>query len=154
MAGRRVLNEWSAKWKLPFSDCRAGCDVALGLDRVIEDGVAFCVELHEQVEIGEVAGEDCAAIPGRCEKDQRVVERFALLVLSVALQARQESGEDAGFAPSVAIWRENAMRGPQVDGRRNLCDHARGLRMPGVEQTGQGREFRFGHRGVPETRGA
>jgi len=126
---------------------------APGLERVIEDGVAFCVYLHKQIEIRDVASEYYATIRGCCEKNQRIIKRFALLVLTVSLQPRQESSEDAGFAPCVPIRRENAVRRPQLDGRGDLRNHTRCIRMHWVQQTGKGRQLRFSNRRMPEAPG-
>jgi hypothetical protein len=126
---------------------------ALGLEGVIEDGLPFCVELHEQIEIRDVASEHHATILGRCEKNQRIIEHFTLLGLTVSLQPRQESGEDAGFAPCFTVWCKNAMLRPQLDGRGELGDHTRCFRMRRVQQTGEGRQFRFRNRRVPEVPG-
>jgi len=38
---------------------------ALGLERVIEDGLPFCIELHEQIKIRDVASEHHATILSR-----------------------------------------------------------------------------------------
>jgi hypothetical protein len=128
-------------------------DQALGLERVIEDGLPFCVDLHEQIEIRDVASEHHATILGRCEKNQRIIEHFTPLGLTVSLQPRQESGEDAGFAPCVTVWCKDAMLRPQLDGCGDLGNHTRCTRMRRVQQTGEGRQLRFRNRRVPEAPG-
>ena len=102
--------------------------------RVIEDGLPSGVQLHQQIEFRDVAGEHHAAVFSRCEKDQCIVERLAPFVLAELLQARQQSGEDAGLAPCIPIRRENAVRRAQLDGRGNLGDRARRTRMRRVQQ--------------------
>lgn len=121
---------------------------------VVEDGLGLGVELSEEVEVGEVAGEDGAAVSFGGEEDQGVVECAALLGLAVVLEAGEQAGEDAGFAPGFTVGGEDAVLGALVDGGGDLGDDAGSLGVRGVEQAGEGGEFGFRDRRVPEAGGA
>ena len=116
--------------------------------------MASRVELHQEIEFRPVAGEHHTAILSRCEKNQSIVERLALLLPAVSLEPSQKPGEDAGFAPCIPIGDEDAIRRPQLDGRADLGDDGCCIRMFRIEQTGERRQLGFGHRRVPETPGA
>src|ERR1700736_300749 len=94
---------WAVTIVRPISD-ENGHKTGLASPRVIKDRLTSGIELHEQIEIRDIAREYDATIPGRCEKDQRIVECFAAFVLAIPLQPRNESSENAGFAPCFPIW--------------------------------------------------
>jgi len=101
-----------------------------------------------------VEGEHHTAILSRCEKNQSIVERLALLLAAVSLEPCQEAGEDAGFAPCIPIGDEDAIRRPATRWTRRLGDD--GCLYPDVSDRADRRAppTRFGHRRVPETPGA
>lgn len=146
-----VLARWdSGLGSMVWGVGRRICVRSLGLERVIENGLPSWVELQQEIEIRDVACEHHAAIPGCRQEDQSIIQRFALLTLAVMLQPRQESGEDAGFAPGCPVRCEDPMIRPQVDGRCDLRNHVGRIGVRRVKQTGEGCQFCFGYGAVPE----
>ena len=94
-----------------------------------------------------------AAILGCRQNDQRVIERLALLILTVPLQPGQQSGEDAGVVLRIVIGRENPMGGAPIDGGCDLRNCLLSIWICGVQQTGKGRQLRFRNRRMPEISG-
>lgn len=115
----------------------------------VEEGFAFGDELHEEVEVADVAAEDGAAMFEGGEEDEGVVHGATAVFGSRMLEARENAGEDGGFAPDCAVGVEDAGGRPVLNDGIDLLDDGGGPRMVRVEAAAQVDQFRLDDRGVP-----
>ena len=120
-----------------------------GLIHSIEDGPSGGDQLHQEVEVADVAAEDHAPALHGAEEDQRVVHGAATVVGRGMLQTGQDAGEDGGFAPDCAVGIEDAVGGPMFDHPGDPTNNLSRSGMGGIEASAQVNQFRFDDRRMP-----
>lgn len=120
-----------------------------GLIHVVEDGPSCGNQLHQQVEVADIAAQDRAAVLEGGEEDEGVVHGSAAIFVVCPMQARQDAGEDGGFAPDFAVGGENAGWRPVVYDGSDLADDGGCSWVEWVEPSAQIDQFRFDDGRVP-----
>ncbi len=121
--------------RIPFGNDKQG-GMRLLLDFVEEYG-ALRVELLEEIEVGDVAGEDGETGAGGGEVDQGVVEGAAAVRGAMLLQAGYQPGEDTGLGPGGGVWCDGAGVGTYIKQCKDLFHGFGCAGMAGIEKTSQ-----------------